>query len=488
MQRLRDPGDDAAPPSRARGRWLASTAGAEALEEALESHELDATEADWLKRQRNAVRHALEALPAQARLRRVLAQARLASDEPLDLRAQLARLSRSDDVAACGRLARELEHALRPIALEHVAAHMRAEEPWLEAPVPRSQTAGQAPARVASSGLLIVSAYSIEAMAQPATRDLPAAPWLADAEAFLSQTDGAADDALRRCLRAFRPGKLIDWQLVLRGLRAPELDSSQGAARRWQRAAAWLGALGFERELQARVRAEPDRGALLPVATLLPLAPPRDVRVAQSTIDHGVSSDVLAAEGVGRALGLALVHPALPAELRWPVGASGAGALGGLALQLAADREQLMRVHEMGAAEAERVARAAGTLALLFTRVWVALALVKAGAAEDARSRLEQIAGAVGRALCCDLPPGIAGLLAADRVLSRQRAPEALAGFALHVGLRERYDADFYRNPRSEEFLRAGCERGNGVQPDALCAEAGASLGAAATRAIELVT
>jgi hypothetical protein len=39
-------------------------------------------------------------------------------------------------------------------------------------------------------------------------------------------------------------------------------------------------------------------------------------------------------------------------------------------------------------------------------------------------------------------------------VFARDRALEALAALALHVALRERGDADWFRNPRSAEQLR----------------------------------
>jgi hypothetical protein len=325
-------------------------------------------------------------------------------------------------------------------------------------------------------------------MFEPAPRDLPDEPWLADAAIFLSQTDAAADDAVRYCTRSLKPGKLIDWHLLLRGLRAPELDSANGARQRWQRAAAWLRMLGFEPELQARMRAEPDRGGALPFTHTVSLAVPRDQRVAQISIDYGVASDVFAAEGVGRALGLAICFTVLPAELRWPTAASVAGSLGGLALQLWGDREHLTRVQGMTSAEAERVGRLAGTLALLSARGWAAMALMKAPGADAAGARLEALAETLGRALCCDLPPGVAGLLGANRVLARARAQELLAGLALHVALRERFDADWFRNPRSAELLRNACERGNTLSPEGFCAELSTSWAAAAARAVELVT
>jgi hypothetical protein len=491
LARLRDPSDDLVPRSRARGRWLASESGKEAFEEALASGEWSELETACLRGQIDALPHALAVLSADARLRTALARGTLQSGEPLQLPARLARLARADDGRGRTEAAREIEQALRPIALEHVAAHARAEEPLLVARKAQSNSEADAPAALATNrprGSLIVSAFSVEAMTQPLAPALPHEPWLVHAQAFLSETDAAAQDAVQHALREHPSTKLADWHLVLRGLRAPQLDSNRGAQQRWQRVAAWLRGLGFEPELQSRMRAEPDRGGALPTAKVLALAVPHDVRVAQIATNYGVLSDVEAAEGVGRALGLSLVHAALPPELRWPLGASVAGALGGLALQLWGDRDHLARVQDMASAEAERVGRLAGTLALLQARAWTAIALTELTAADEAQTRLEAFAGALGRALCCDLPPGVAGLLGANRVHARARAQEALAGLALHVALRDRFDVDYYRNPRSAELLRSVCERGNALQIEGLCGELATSLGAAAARAMELVT
>lgn len=488
LQALREP-LDSEPRSRRQGRWLSSEAGSDALAEAMERGGLSAEEAEWMRRHRQAARYAIDIGLAQSRLNRAISRVTLPSGEPLELAALLPRLARADDARALSTAGREIEQALRPIALEHASAYAQAEQPWLVTKVnkPAPNPAGSA-TRTQPSGLLIVSAYSIEAMTTPAARDLPEEAWLAHAAAFLADTDAAAEDVLRRCMRAFRPGRLADWPLVLRALRAPDLDSSQGARQRWQRAAAWLRGLGFDRELQARLRAEPDRGSVLPIASVLALSIPRDVRVAQTASDWGVASDVLAAEGVGRALGLSLVHPALPPELSWPIGASVAGALGGLALQLWGDRAHLTRTQELSTAETERVSRQAGAIALLWARTWCALSLVQIGEDERAEARLEALATALGRALCCDLPPGVAGLLGADRVLARSRALETLTGLAWHVGLRERFDADWFRNPRSAELLRTACAQGNALPPEAVCAELSTSLAAAGARAVELVT
>lgn len=471
-------GEPGAPELGPVARLLFSREAPEALEEALGSGALGALEAAWLRRQVERAEYARSVAEAEAALDLVLARASLASGEPLHLRMRLARIAAADDGQRRALEARAIEAVLLPLARERMQRQLRAEDALL--------AAGAPPARPAGSRL-IVSAFSVEALAGP-SRTLPDAAWHAEARAFLAATEAAAEDAVRFALRAHKPGKQIDLHLLLRGLRAPELDSARGREQRWRRVSAWLLGLGFERELQARVRAEPHRAAVLPFAAVVALDVPRDVRVAQSGTDYGVMSDVLAAGGLGRALGLALIHPALPPEQRIPLDAGVAGAIGVLGQQVWADRQQLVRLQAMSAPEAERVSRLAGTVALLVTRATFAVALVQAQAADAAESRIEALASELGRALRCEVPPGAAGLLGADRVAARARAEEALAGLALYAGLRERFDADWYRDPRNAELLRAGCARGNGLAPSALCEELGIPLSAAVGRGLELVT
>ncbi len=487
LQRLRDPGDDQAPPTREQGRWLLSERAVEALREARESGALDAEQSRAMQAQLAAAGYRLALAPAELRLRRALASATLPSGGPLSLPQLVARLASADDHGRRALAARELEQVLLPPALDYLRAQLQAEAPLRVAqPVPAPVHAAEV--TPAGQGLLVVSAFSVEALTSPPARDLPDTGWLGDAHAFLERTDAAAHDAVRHALRAFRPGARIDWHLLLRGLRAPELDSRPAADARWRRVAGWLRGLGFGRELDARLRAQVDRGGALPLASVIAPAPPRDVRVAQIALDYGVASDVLATDGVAGALGLALAAPALPPELRWPIAGSTAGALGALGLQLHGERQHLTRVHGLGAAEAERVGRLAGTLALLYARAWVALALAPPGLAEQAPAQAELLAELLGRALCCQLPPGIASLLGADRVRARARAEELLAGLALHPALRERFDLDWFRNPRSAELLRGMCAPGAALAPGVVCAELGSPLSAAAARALELVT
>jgi hypothetical protein len=487
LGRAREPADETSRPMTQSARWLFSQDAQEAWHEALESGEVSSAEAEWLRRHLRHVRYALAVHAAGRGLGHAIARMSVPSGEGLDLGAQLARLAFADDERARALSARELDHALREVAIEHVAAHARAEQPLLEAvqATAAAEPAGPGPVSTTGSGLLIVSPYSPEALGGPAL-DLPAEPWLEHVAAFLAETDAAAEDAVHYCLRAFKLGKPIPWHLLLRGMRAPELDSDSGRRQRWQRASAWLRMLGFDRELQRRVRAEVDHAGVLPVPASYLLAVPLDVRVSQIPIDYGVMSDACAAEGVARALGFALCLPLAP-ELCRPLGSSVAGVLGALGLQVWGERTHLQRVQHMSESAAARVGRLSATFALLSARAAAALSIAPAVDPEHARSGMEALAEPLSRALCCEIPPSIAGLLGANRVHARARALEALAALALYGNLRERFDLDWFRNPRSAELLRAACERGNTLGPAELCGELAAPLSSASGRAIELL-
>jgi len=118
----------------------------------------------------------------------------------------------------------------------------------------------------------------------------------------------------------------------------------------------------------------------------------------------------------------------------------------------------------------------------------IALALAPRPDADRPQAQLEALAEALSGALRCEAPEGVAGLLGADRVAARTRAEELLSGLCLHLALRERFDADWFRNPRSAELLRGACTPGNLTRPAELCDGLGSPLALAGRRACELVT
>jgi hypothetical protein len=480
LARARDASEDWEPASREAGRWLLSSAGRDALAEALERDELEALEREVVETQLHALPYELERLRAERRLRAGLARLASAIGAPLSLSEGWARIGMTENARDRAAAVRELELALEPIALSHSEALLRAESLLHVEIQPKG-----APELTPISSRLIVSAFDPQVLSPP-KRDLPDAPWLEVAAAFLRATEAAADDAVGFLLRRLHGSGPRPLHTLVHAVRAPHLDSEVARRSRSLRVSAWLRALGFEPELH-RMRAEVDRSAIGPCSAVLLVDAPRDVRVVTSLHESGAVSDLFAADGVARGLAHALCHPALPTLVRIAGGPSTAGAFGLLGMLAWADREQLVRVQGLTDLQAERVSRLLSTYALLEARALVSLALLPAFELSAARGRLEAQAEALSSALRVEVPPFVAGVLANDRVGARGRALERLAGLAAAHGLRERFDADWYRNPRSADVLRAAAARGVALRPEAFALELGAALSVAGARASELV-
>jgi hypothetical protein len=216
------------------------------------------------------------------------------------------------------------------------------------------------------------------------------------------------------------------------------------------------------------------------------LSVPSDIRIAQSKLAYGVTSDVFAARGVGHALALALVSPALPDLLRRPVLPGVADALGATYMQLRADPEYLRRIEGLEPLWVEKLGRHAGIIILLEARVQAALSLV-ASTPRGYTEWSQQLTAALERALAVEVPVGLATLAAWSVPPGEGEFEACAAGLAAHVGLRERYDADWYRNPRVSEVWRGAAARGPTLAPSALLEELAVPVRAAAARVIEMV-
>lgn len=468
LQRWRDPSADDAPADAEHAEWLAREGADEARAEGLDSGEIDAEQHAWIERHAQAIARDRRLAVARRQLRADLREATLPGGEPLRLANELGALALSDDPLHRAETGRSLERAMALAARRFVHAHIAWER--RDAPKPGLDFGGVYGARAVAADAPVKKDELVE-----------------HAAAFLRDTADAAEDAVRWCVRGLGPGSPLPWHTLVRGLRARDLDAPQRARERFRHAARAFRRLGFEDDMNARMRAEVDRGGALPFATLACMQLPRDVRVAQTSADWGVVSDVCAASGVGRALGTSLALRTLPVELRWPLGACVPGAFGALASGLWADRTHLARVQGLTRPEAERVARVAGAFVLLTARFWTAVATSRAADNIDVDQRMELLAGALREALRCDVPPALAGLLAADLTAARDRAHEALAGLALAAGLRERFDEDWFMNHRVQEPLRGAGQRGNTLSLDQWCEENQVVLSSAAPRAVELV-
>ncbi|MDH5491302.1 MAG: hypothetical protein OEY14_05060 [Myxococcales bacterium] len=307
--------------------------------------------------------------------------------------------------------------------------------------------------------------------AEPAPRPEALASALLEAtEALLPEVRRwlePADSSLRALLQALRFGGLD-------GIHAPE--------GRWRRLAGHLGALGFERELGERVRIERSHAGVDPRPWLLPISPPWQLSIVPSAFELGLSSELLGAQALGRALALCLASPGLPPALRRPGRGLFARALGDLLAQTPLEPRPLAA---LDAAMRERVRRGFGALWILETRVLAAAALADASGLEGFPF-LERLAEALGAALGVEIPLPLAAPLA----LSRGEAPDRLrsrhASLLAWAALRDRYDEDWYRNPRSAEVIRAACGRGEAMLPERFVEELGADPGSAPARLLEL--
>ncbi|HKP56563.1 MAG TPA: hypothetical protein VJV78_07585 [Polyangiales bacterium] len=331
--------------------------------------------------------------------------------------------------------------------------------------------------------LLAAIAPPPPAAAAPAAEATPAET----AEQLLAATDDAALELTRWLVRNTGTGRTLHWHVLLRALRAPEYDGLVKPARRWVCVAQALRGLGFERDLNARLRAESAANALDPRVRVLALDVPGDIRVVQSATNFGLASDVYAAQGAAAGLALALVSPALPNVLRWPLGAGVADALGVAFMQLRADRGYLSRLEGLEAPWLERAARHAAILVLLEARLQAALVIAEREPAGDENEQARQLTAALERALCAELPPGVATLFACDAPPDSSAFEAVQTGLGMQMALRERFDEDWYRNPRVADVLRGAATRANTLALAVLRQELNVAANAGSRRLIELL-
>ncbi|HEX2676953.1 MAG TPA: hypothetical protein VHM19_09945, partial [Polyangiales bacterium] len=210
------------------------------------------------------------------------------------------------------------------------------------------------------------------------------------AETFLRATDDAASELVPWLTHAVAPRSRAHAHALLCSLRRRELDGFAKADRRFYRLTEGLRRLGFERDLNGRVRAEPCAPGVFPsLQRWAARDVPRDVRVAGTVRDLGVLSDFDGAAAIGGGLALALVSPVLAAEERLPLAGAVPEAFAGMMLRLRADRLYLRRCEGLSARDAENVARHFAILLLLATRASAALELAAATHARNLAEREE---------------------------------------------------------------------------------------------------
>jgi hypothetical protein len=457
--------------------------GQESLEQALREHRYSADELRWLPRQLGQLAREGVLHEGRHQLARWLATRLPVGSEartPTELLASLADPRHSTH--SPNALLRALDSAFAPHTEYLVDLYQRAEHAASSQRIPVTRSTDSAtPASPPERKI------AQDPNAPAAATERPSLSPVERANQWLSRTDDAARELAAWLSKRTSERGETGLGTLFTGLRASQLDGLATPQRRLFRLAEGARRLGFERDMSARMRAETSETWLIPAASCLALAVPSDVRVVQSFSEFGVLSDLAAAQGIGEALALCLVSPTLSPLLSRPVGSTVSAGFGGLFLQLRADPGYLRRVEGIDKSHAAPLGRHAALWVLLRARLAAALYCAEQLPARSAAERVSHWASAGERALGYELPPGLAAL-AFVSATAPQRDFEALAdGCELHAALRERYDVDFYVNPRVSEVLRGAAQRGNTLSPADLGAELRTDTGAGIARMLELI-
>ncbi|MBC7171046.1 MAG: hypothetical protein H5U40_01385, partial [Polyangiaceae bacterium] len=103
----------------------------------------------------------------------------------------------------------------------------------------------------------------------------------------------------------------------------------------------------------------------------------------------------------------------------------------------------------------------------------LSLRIAATATALDPHASSEEAAEAAHRALGLPCSPAVATLMLDPRGGASARLRGELHGLAFFSALRDRYDVDWYRNPRARDVVRGACERGAALSVEALGAELG---------------
>ncbi len=291
------------------------------------------------------------------------------------------------------------------------------------------------------------------------------------AQTFLRDTQDLAQEAVAYCCS--RSGvDSSDGTEALWAISAPRYRSIFARENRMRRVGNDWDALGLRRTLSSHARAAPAHPGVMPLTHVLVASAPRDVRVCAPAFEHGVASELATADAVGRAVGVVHASAALPIWLRHATVASVARTIGGLGALMFAEPLFLTRVRGLSRRESEEVSRFAATYCLLDARLTAASVLARAlygnnwltGAADLAATALTRtLPHALGAWLVTRVSPGAA-----------LRAK--VHAFAIGRTLREQFDEDWFRNPRSGEPLRGAAARAGDFSVEAFAAELSADI------------
>ncbi|GJG84988.1 hypothetical protein tb265_01690 [Gemmatimonadetes bacterium T265] len=284
----------------------------------------------------------------------------------------------------------------------------------------------------------------------PAARAALGAAWVALTDAAWG--DSLAERARRRLGLPVRELRGEDLPAVLAaGDDAAAVRGSGLAAM----ARTQLAAMGIDPDAGGRVRAGLFGAPYGEPARALAVRVPGEVYVLTRPSTAPDAARVYL-DALGQALHRAHADPGLPFETRWQAGALAALASGALVATLLRERGWLRRYAGLSGAALERAARAAAFRELAAVRAAAARAAVSAAAYGDEVALGDVDAVYVDRtraALGVAPNPGEAMADVDPPFAVGDRLRGALLAGALAAELRERFDEDWWRNPRAGRWL-----------------------------------
>ena len=423
----------------------------------------------------------------------------LVSDEALEqliAAEQAGELSPSEYAGMCAHFARaRLEQGYAPARRAHAAFAARmvsvggeklgagaAAREWASSPVPARR---EVLVRALDADLGALAEQSLNARVRADARvraltarlSLPRHPdagpeggSAALAQTFLTASADLMGEALEVAARQEAlpsdDGAHALWAVL--GHRFTGMFAAEGRARRT--ALDWEP-LGLRQLLSTHARASYTHAGPGLMPHVLPRSLPRDVRLCPSAVDGGLAGELAFADGVGRAVGYTHASPALPFALRHPSVATLPRALGSLGVLRFVEPLFLRRVRGLSRRECEQVARQAAAFALLDARLAASAVLARGLQGPEALSSAADLAD---KALGRPLPRGIGAWLV---LRLSPGGPFRAKAHALGIAatLRERFDEDWFLNPRTAEPLRGALSRAGDFSVEGFASELSAS-------------
>jgi hypothetical protein len=230
--------------------------------------------------------------------------------------------------------------------------------------------------------------------------------------------------------------------------------------------------LGLRSLLATRARAALDHEGPFLAPHLIALEAPGQLRLSASEREYGLASELASAEAIGRALGIAHGSPTLPMATRFASVGTVARAVGSLAVVRMMEPHFLRKQRGLSVRESEQVARLCALWFLLDARLSAAQSL---GRTLRGPSAIDQATALAEQALLGSVQRGPAAALvvrASGGAVFRGKAHAP----ALAWAFRERFDEDWYLNPRAAEPLRGALAQAGEFSIEAFAEELGTGV------------